>query len=70
MSCERGASTKTATAASFLAAQIVGLGVVRHVVGLPPLAAATREELVRALTPVFEHYLHGPWVGGGGAPSD
>jgi AcrR family transcriptional regulator len=52
--------------ASFLAAQLVGLVVVRHVVGLPPLAAATREELVRALTPVFEHYLHGPWVGGGG----
>jgi hypothetical protein len=26
------------------------------------MATATREELVRALEPVFEHYFHGDWV--------
>lgn len=49
--------------ASFVASQLVGLLIVRHVVGMRPLAEATEDELVRALTPVFEHYLHGDWVG-------
>ncbi len=48
--------------ASMVASQVVGLTVSRHVVGLPPLAAASREELLRALTPVVEHYLRGDWV--------
>jgi AcrR family transcriptional regulator len=48
--------------ASLVASQLVGLLLVRHVVGMGPLAAATREELIRALEPVFEHYLHGDWV--------
>ena len=48
--------------ASFVAAQLVGLAVVRHVVQMGPMATATREELVRALEPVFEHYFHGDWV--------
>jgi AcrR family transcriptional regulator len=48
--------------ASLVASQLVGLVLVRHVVGIEPLAAATREELIRALVPVFEHYLHGDWL--------
>jgi AcrR family transcriptional regulator len=48
--------------ASFVASQVVGLVVVRYVVRIGPLAEATREDLVRALVPVFEHYLHGDWV--------
>jgi AcrR family transcriptional regulator len=48
--------------ASFVASQLVGITIVRYVVRIPPMAEASREELVRALVPVFEHYLHGDWV--------
>jgi AcrR family transcriptional regulator len=53
--------------ASLLASQVVGLTAARHVVGLPPLAAASHTQLVRALAPVFQHYLTGDWVLEGGA---
>ena len=46
--------------ASLVASQIVGLAMARHVVGLTPLATASRDELVAALAPVFDHYLTGP----------
>jgi len=49
--------------ASLMATVIVGLAVVRHVVGIEALAAADHEQLVRALTPVAEHYLLGNWIG-------
>ncbi len=48
--------------AALVASQLVGVVVVRHVVGMRPLAEASREELVAALIPVFEHYLGGEWV--------
>jgi AcrR family transcriptional regulator len=48
--------------ASLLASQVVGLLLVRHVVGIEPLAAASRDDLERALVPVFEHYLRGDWL--------
>lgn len=48
--------------ASLMASQVVGLMMARYVVGLQPLASASREQLVRALTPVFDHYLAGAWV--------
>ena len=48
--------------ASMLATAIVGLAVVRYVVGIEPLAAASREQLAAALTPVARHYLVGDWV--------
>lgn len=48
--------------ASLVASQLVGIVVVRYVVGLRPLAGASREELVAALEPVFEHYLSGKWA--------
>jgi AcrR family transcriptional regulator len=52
--------------ASLMGSQIVGLAMARHVVGLKPLATASREQLVAALTPVFEHYLGGDWAGTAG----
>ena len=48
--------------ASLVASQVIGLATARHLVGLEPLAAASREQLVRALAPVIEHYLRGDWV--------
>ncbi len=48
--------------AALAASQIVGLGMARHVVGLQPLAAASHEQLVRAVAPVFDHYLGGDYI--------
>lgn len=48
--------------ASLMASQLVGLAMARHVVAIGPLAAASHEELVRALTPVLDHFLRGDWV--------
>jgi AcrR family transcriptional regulator len=48
--------------AGLLATQIVGLVMARHIVAIPPMATASREELVRAIGPVMEHYLRGDWV--------
>ena len=48
--------------ATMVASQIVGLTVARHVVGLDPIASASRETLVAALAPVITHYLEGPWT--------
>ena len=48
--------------AALVASQIVGLLMARYVVGVPPLVAASREQLVAALVPVLRHYLEGDWV--------
>ncbi len=48
--------------ANLMATQVVGLARGRHVVELEPLATVPREQLVRAVAPVFEHYLTGAWV--------
>ena len=48
--------------AALMASQIVGLLMARYVVGVPPLVAASREQLVAALVPVLRHYLEGDWV--------
>jgi AcrR family transcriptional regulator len=48
--------------ASLMGSQVVGLAMARHVIGLGPLASASREELISALAPVFEHYLIGAWT--------
>jgi AcrR family transcriptional regulator len=45
--------------AALTGAQIAGLVVGRHIVGLPRLAQATPEELVAAVAPVLQHYLTG-----------
>ena len=56
--------------ASLAASQIVGLGMARHVVGLRPLVGASGEQLVRAVAPVFDHYLTGDFVIDETAPED
>jgi AcrR family transcriptional regulator len=61
---ERVGGDRPGLRASMMASSLVGLVIVRHVVGMAPLAEATREDLVRALVPVFEHYLRGEWVSG------
>jgi hypothetical protein len=43
--------------ASLVASQIVGLGVARYVVRLPPLAEASVEDLVAAVGPTLQRYL-------------
>jgi AcrR family transcriptional regulator len=48
--------------ASLVASQLVGLIVTRHIVEIEPLSVASRDDLVRALEPVFQHYLQGDWV--------
>jgi AcrR family transcriptional regulator len=45
--------------AALTGAQMAGLVVARHIVGLPRLAQATPEELVAAVGPVLQHYLTG-----------
>lgn len=55
-------ATRPELRASLVASQLVGVVVVRYVVGLRPLAEASREDLLRALVPVFEHYLRGDWL--------
>ena len=59
---ERVGGSRPELRASLVASQLVGVTVVRYVVGLQPLADASREDLIRALEPVFEHYLRGDWV--------
>jgi AcrR family transcriptional regulator len=54
--------TRPELRASLVASQLVGILLVRHIVGIEPLAAATRDELIAALEPVFAHYLRGDWL--------
>lgn len=70
---ERVGGANPGLRASLMASQLVGLAMARHVVAIGPLAAASRAELVRALTPVLDHYLRGDWVQAtaqGPAPAD
>ena len=46
---------------SLAAAQMVGVAMLRYVVGVEPLASATHEELVELLTPTLQRYLSGGW---------
>jgi AcrR family transcriptional regulator len=48
--------------ATMVGTQFVGLAMARYVVGIEPLASASPEEVVRALTPVIDHYLRGDWT--------
>jgi AcrR family transcriptional regulator len=41
------------------AAQLVGIALVRYVVGIEPLASASEDEIVALVTPVIEYYLSG-----------
>jgi hypothetical protein len=60
---DRVVSDQPRLRASLCASQFVGLAMARYVVGIEPLASTSREQLVRALAPVFEHYLFGDWTG-------
>lgn len=48
--------------ANFIACQFVGLAMARYVVGIEPLASAPPEQVVRALTPVIDHFLNEDWT--------
>jgi AcrR family transcriptional regulator len=48
-----------AVRASFVASQVVGLVMARYVVAIEPLASREPEAVVRAVAPVFQHYLAG-----------
>jgi AcrR family transcriptional regulator len=45
--------------ASLMASQVVGLAMARHVVALEPLSSVSREQLIAAIAPGFDHYLAG-----------
>lgn len=55
-------ATQPELRASLMASQVVGLAMARHVVALEPLVAVSREQLIAAIAPVFDHYLDGDWV--------
>jgi AcrR family transcriptional regulator len=44
--------------AGLVAAQLMGVAMLRHVVRLEPVARATPDEIVALVAPVIEHYLH------------
>jgi AcrR family transcriptional regulator len=48
--------------ATLVATQFVGLAMARYVVAIEPLASAPPDVIVRALTPVIDHYLDGDWT--------
>jgi AcrR family transcriptional regulator len=45
--------------AALVASQVVGLGLARQVLGLEPLAGATRDDLAAAIGPTLDRYLTG-----------
>jgi hypothetical protein len=44
--------------ASLLVAQLVGIAMLRHVVGLDAVVGASRDEIVSLVAPAIENYLH------------
>jgi len=59
---ERVGGDRPELRAGLMGSQVVGLAMGRHVVEFAPLTSASREQLVRAVAPVFDHYLTGDWV--------
>lgn len=51
------------TRAALCASHLVGLGVLRQVIGFPPLRNLDDGELVAWIAPVLQHYLTGPLPG-------
>jgi Tetracyclin repressor-like, C-terminal domain len=43
--------------ASLVAAHLIGVAMLRHVLRVEPLAGATREEIIALMTPAIEQYL-------------
>jgi AcrR family transcriptional regulator len=48
--------------ATMVATQFVGLAMARYVVRVEPLASASPDRIVAAMTPVIGHYLGGDWA--------
>lgn len=48
---------EAATRAGLVATQMLGLALVRHVLRLPPVVAASRNDLVRQVGPTLQRYL-------------
>ncbi|MDG4796602.1 TetR family transcriptional regulator [Micromonospora sp. WMMD1082] len=48
---------------ALVASQLIGLGMMRHVIRLEPVASATPETLVAAIGPTVQRYLTGPLPG-------
>jgi AcrR family transcriptional regulator len=46
--------------AALMGSQLIGLGMARYVVKVPPLPDATHDELVAAVAPTLQRYLTGP----------
>jgi len=56
---ERLGVDRPALRAAYASSQVVGLVMSRYVVAVEPLASADPEAVVRAVAPVFQHYLTG-----------
>ncbi len=54
---QRGGEEDQALRASLIAAQLVGIAMLRHVLRLPPLAEAGPDEVVALAAPAIERYL-------------
>ena len=48
------------------AAQMVGIAMLRYVIGVEPLATADVEDVVGQVAPTLQRYLTGAWDGGPG----
>ena len=48
--------------ATMVATQFVGMAMARYVVRVEPLASTPADQVVRAITPVIDHYLNGDWT--------
>lgn len=46
---------------STAAAQVIGLALVRFVIGVDPLATADEEDIVELVAPVIQYYIDGGW---------
>jgi AcrR family transcriptional regulator len=56
---ERVSPDRRAERGALVASQLIGLGMMRYVVRLEPLASASREELVASIGPTVQRYLTG-----------
>lgn len=46
--------------AGLVGTQLIGIGMLRHVLALPPLVAASHDEIAAAVAPTIQRYLTGP----------
>lgn len=56
---DRVAPDRHAERGALVASQLIGIGMMRYVVRLEPMASASREELVTAIAPTVQRYLTG-----------